>query len=143
MNIERKFLTFYRLSFRRKLFLLLLIPLSLYSTFMLSFFKKNAKFGEKEKKLEVNKFVNLTVVKDISYAIRVLSKYTPWENVCRHQAYQAMLLCRFYRIPYQIFVGFKKNNEGKIEGHAWTTVNGEIITGFCKVEEYVINAIYS
>jgi len=93
--------------------------------------------------LEVNKFVNLTVVKDISYAIRVLSKYTPWENVCRHQAYQAMLLCRFYRIPYQIFVGFKKNNEGKIEGHAWTTVNGEIITGFCKVEEYVISAIYS
>jgi hypothetical protein len=83
------------------------------------------------------------VVKDISYAIRVLSKYTPWENVCRHQAYQAMLLCRFYRIPYQIFVGFKKNNEGKIEGHAWTTVNGEIITGFCKVEEYVISAIYS
>jgi hypothetical protein len=143
MNIERKFLTFYRLSFRRKLFLLLLIPLSLYSTFMLIFFKKHAKFGEKEKKLEVNKFVNIAVVKDISYAIRVVSKFTPWENVCRHQAYQAMLLCRFYGIPYQIFVGFKKNNEGKIEGHAWTTVNGEIITGFCKVEEYVISAIYS
>ena len=85
----------------------------------------------------------MALVKDISFAINVMSKYTPWENVCRHQAYQAMLLCRFYRIPYQIFVGFKKSDEGKIEGHAWTMINGEIITGFCKVEEYTIQAIYS
>jgi Transglutaminase-like superfamily len=143
MNIERTFRTFYRLSFRRKLLLLSLIPLSLYSTFMLRFFKKKAKFGEKEKKLLDNTLINMTLVKDISFAIRVLSKYTPWENVCRHQAYQAKLLCRFYQIPYQIYVGFKKNNEGKIEGHAWTKVSGEIITGFCKVEEYTIQAVYS
>lgn len=141
MNIERKFRTFYRLSFRRKFFLLLLIPLSLYSEVMLSFFKKKAKFGEK--KLADSISINMALVKDISFAISVMSKYTPWENVCRHQAYQAMLLCRFYRIPYQIFVGFKKSDEGKIEGHAWTMVNGEIITGFCKVEEYTIQAIYS
>ena len=141
MNIERKFRTFYRLSFRRKFFLLLLIPLSLCSKVMLSFFKKKAKFGEK--KLADSISINMALVKDISFAINVMSKYTPWENVCRHQAYQAMLLCRFYRIPYQIFVGFKKSDEGKIEGHAWTMINGEIITGFCKVEEYTIQAIYS
>lgn len=143
MIVERKFRTFYRLSFRRKFFLLLLIPLSLYSNVMLSFFKKKAKFGEKEKKLADNKMITMSLVKDISFAIKIISKYTPWENVCRHQAYQAMLLCRFYQIPYQIFVGFKKSDEGKIEGHAWTTINGEIITGFCKVEEYTIQAIYS
>jgi hypothetical protein len=143
MNIERKFRTFYRLSFRRKFFLLLLIPLSLYSNIMLRFFKKKAKFGEKGKNLSDNKLIDTALVKDMSLAIRVMSEYTPWENVCRHQAYQAMLLCRFYKIPYQIFVGFKKSDEGKIEGHAWTMINGEIITGFCKVEEYTIQAIYS
>jgi hypothetical protein len=143
MNIERKFRTFYRLSFRQKFFLLLLIPLSLYSNIMLSFFRKKAKFGEKERKLADNKLIDIALVKDMSFAIRVMSQYTPWENVCRHQAYQAMLLCRFYQIPYQIFVGFKKSDEGKIEGHAWTTINGEIVTGFCKVEEYTIQAIYS
>jgi len=143
MNIERKFRIFYRLSFRRKFILLLLIPLSLYSNIMLSFFRKKAKFGEKEKKLADNKLIDMALVKDISFAINVMSKYTPWENVCRHQAYQAMLLCRFYQISYQIFVGFKKSDEGKIEGHAWTMINGEIITGFCKVEEYTIQAIYS
>lgn len=143
MNIERKFRTFYRLSFRRKFIFLLLFPISLYSNIMLSFFKKKAKFGEKEKKLADNKLIDMALVKDISLAIRVMSKYTLWENVCRHQAYQAMLLCRFYRIPYQIFVGFKKSDEGKIEGHAWTMINEEIVTGFCKVEEYTIQAIYS
>jgi hypothetical protein len=143
MIVERKFRTFYRLNFRRKFFLLLLIPLSLYSNIMLSLFKKKAKFGEKEKKFADNKMINMSLVKDISFAIKIISKYTPWENVCRHQAYQAMLLCRFYQIPYQIFVGFKRSDEGKIEGHAWTTINGEIITGFCKVQEYTIQAIYS
>jgi hypothetical protein len=143
MSIERKIFSFYRLGFRRKFFLLLLIPLSLYSNIMLSFFKKKAKFGEKEKKFADNKMINMSLVKDISFAIKIISKYTPWENVCRHQAYQAMLLCRFYQIPYQIFVGFKKSDEGKIEGHAWTTINGDIVTGFCKVEEYTIQAIYS
>lgn len=141
MVIERKFRTFCRLSFRRKVFLLLLIPLSLYSNIILNFFKKKAKFGEK--KLADNKSINMALVRDISFAISVMSKYTPWENVCRHQAYQAMLLCRFHQIPYQVFIGFKKSEEGKIKGHAWTMVNGEIITGFCKVEEYTIQAIYS
>lgn len=143
MSIEQKTLVFYHLSFRRKFFLFLLIPLSLYSNIMLRFFKKKAKFGEVGLKNIDNRPVNMDLIKDIGFAIRIISKYTPWENVCRHQAYQAMILCRLYQIPYQIFVGFKKSNEGKIEGHAWTTVNGEIITGFCKVEEYVVQAIYS
>jgi hypothetical protein len=143
MNVARKIRTFYRLSLRRKFFLLLLIPLSFYSNIMLHFFKKKAQFGSKKGRHVNHKPIDMTLVKDLSFAISVMSKYTPWENVCRHQAYQAMLLCGFYQIPYQIFVGFKKNDEGKIEGHAWTMINGDIVTGFCKVEEYTIQAIYS
>lgn len=143
MNIKQKILAFYHLSFRRKLFLFLLIPLSLHSNIMLRFFKKKAKFGKIETKNTGNKPVKMDLAKDIGFAIRVISKYTPWENVCRHQAYQAMLLCRYYQIPYQIFVGFKKNNEGKTEGHAWTVVGNQIITGFCKPEEYVVQNIFS
>ncbi len=143
MNIKQKILAFYHLSFRRKFFLFLLVPLSLYSNIMLKFFKEKAKFGKIGLKNVDNRPVNMYLIKDISFAIKIISKYTPWKNVCRHQAYQAMLFCRFYQIPYQIFVGFKKSNEGKIEGHAWTIVGNQIITGFCKPEEYVVQNIFS
>lgn len=143
MSIWRKIHAFGCMSFRKKLFLLILIPLSLFSNIMLRFFKKTAKFGKSGQKNKCNHSINMALIKDISFAIRVIGKYTPWENVCRHQAYQAMILCRFYQIPYQIFVGFKKGDEGKIEGHAWAVVNGEIITGLCKVEDYIVQNVFS
>lgn len=135
--------TFARLSFRRKLLLLVMLPISLYSFIMLLLFKKKAKFGEREKPLEKSDEVDMQLVSDISFAIRIMSKYTPWQNVCRHQAYQAKILCNFYKIPYTIYVGFKKNADGVIEGHAWTIVNEQFITGFCRVEEYVVHTSFS
>jgi lipoprotein signal peptidase len=143
MKVGLKIRRFIKLSIRQKVLLLTVLLFSLYSYILFCFFKHSAKFGRADKEFISHKTIDMTLVKDIGFAISVISKYTPWENVCRHQAYQAMLWCRFYQIPYQIFIGFKKNEEGKIEGHAWTMINGEIVTGFCKVEEYTIQAIYS
>lgn len=85
-----------------------------------------------------------TRVGDIAQAIQISSKYIPWKNVCRHQAYQAKLLCNFYKIPYRIFIGFKKDKEkNEIQAHAWTVAGGRIITGFCNPEEYTVQSIYS
>ncbi len=143
MKVGLKIKRFTKLSIRQKVLLFSVLLMSLYSYFLFRFFKHSAKFGYADKEFISHKTIDMILVKDISFAIRVMKNYTPWENVCRHQAYQAMLLCSFFHIPYQIFVGFKKSEEGKIEGHAWTTVNGEIITGYCIVEEYTIQAIYS
>ena len=85
----------------------------------------------------------LPVLHDIAFAIRTVSKYVPWENKCRHQAYQAKLLLTYFKIPYHIYVGFKANHEGTIEGHAWTMANGKMVTGFCNPDEYVVLAVYS
>lgn len=143
MKIRLRIKRFIGLSIRQKLLLITVVFLSLYSHLKFLFFNYSAKFGRINEPPKNHTSTDMSLVKDIRLAIKIISKYTPWENVCRHQAYQAMILCRFYQIPYQIFVGFKKNDEGKIEGHAWTIVNEEIITGFCKPEEYVVQAIYS
>jgi hypothetical protein len=143
MRKGQKIKRFLKLSVRQKLLLITMFFTSLYTYILFRFFKHSAKFGYANKEYVSPKTIDLTLVNDLSFAIRVMGKYTPWENVCRHQAYQALLLCRYYQIPYQVFIGFKKSNEGKIEGHAWTVVGNQIITGFCKPEEYVIQAIYS
>ncbi len=114
--------------------------LSFWTCLLLKFFKKQARFNCKQ---GVFKEADEDLLKDISWAIWVVNKYVPWESVCRHQAYQAKVLCQYYGIPYQIFVGFRKNEEsGKIEAHAWTIAKGIIITGFCNPEEYTVQTIY-
>lgn len=144
MKLLSKISAFFKLSLRRKFLLAVMVPLSLYTYFVFRFFKKNARFGEMNKPQQTrHDGIDMALVRDISLAIRVISKYTPWENVCRHQALQAKILCRFYRIPYIIYVGFKKNTSGEIEGHAWTIVNEQFVTGFCMVNEYTVQTIFS
>lgn len=140
--IKQKVQSFYDLSSRRKGLLLVTLGLSLYSFLLMRFFKEHASFGQKNtgKSQKTDKF---SIASDIRFVIRVVGQYVPFENVCRHHAYQAKLLCNFYGIPYQIFIGFRKNKNGKIEGHAWTVVQDEIITGFCDPTQYIIQAVYS
>jgi Transglutaminase-like superfamily len=137
----KKLRLFHRLGLRRKLLLILTLMLSFYSWIMMRFFKQYAHFGEQ--KSIVNRESNQSlIIADIRWAIFIVNKNVPWQSVCRHQAYQAMLLCKFYNIPCQIFVGFKKNESNKIDGHAWTMVGNEMITGFCNPDEYVVQAVY-
>jgi Transglutaminase-like superfamily len=138
----KKITLFYHIPFRRKYLLLLTVVLSVYTWLLMRFFREKATFGQINPENSM-KNVEDKLIWDIRFAIHVVNKYVPYENVCRHQAYQALLLCRYFDIPYQIYVGFKKSDEGKIEGHAWTIVQGEMITGFCNPEHYTVQAIYS
>jgi hypothetical protein len=130
---------FYHLSLRRKFLLVLTLVLSLYSWVMMRFFKQHSHF---KKSVATNNTNDAAIIQDIRWAIFIVNKNVFWQSACRHQAYQAMLLCKFYNIPYRIFVGFKKNDSGKIDGHAWTMIGHEMITGFCNPSEYVVQAVY-
>lgn len=132
---------FIGLDARKKLLFLTTVLLSLYTFVLMRYFRKRARFERKVMQFDTTP--DSSRVKDIRWAVSAVNKYVPWENVCRHQAYQAMMLCRWYRIPYRIFVGFRKNPEtGEVEGHAWTLVNGDFITGFCTPEEYTVQSVY-
>jgi hypothetical protein len=120
----------------------MVLCLSFGTFIMMKYLKKNTKFGQRNGVLK-NTTIDIFLLNDIRFAIEAVNKIVPWENVCRHQAFQAMLLCKLYKIPYQIFVGFKKNNDGKIEGHAWTVVDNQIITGFCDTNEYIVQSVFS
>lgn len=140
--------TFLRLSIHQKILVFRVLGLSVYTYFLFRFFNTRARFG-KEKNignkapLPVKNEQNQRV-KDISQAIKIVSKYIPWKNVCRHQAYQAMRLCQAYKIPCQAFVGFKKEMDKKeIQAHVWTIAGGKFVTGFCNPSEYIVQSIYN
>ncbi len=140
-NVGRKIRRFLRLSPRRKILLFSVFVLSFYTFLLMRFFRKRARFNKDQM---TSLHVNEELIRDICWAIFTVSRKAPWENVCRHQAYQAMVVCRYYRMPYEIFIGFRKNPDtGAMEGHAWTRVNDHFVTGFCNPEEYTVQSIFS
>ena len=138
----KKLRSFYRLPFRRKYLLAGTWWLAAYSFVLLTYFTRHALFGTRTTTPPPNVPAD-PLIADIRYAINRVARLVPWDNKCRHQAYQARLLCRFYGLPYQISVGFRKNEAGVIEAHAWTTVGQHMITGFCNPQDYVVQAVYA
>jgi len=138
-----KIKSFLRLSPSRKIIVVQVFWISIYTYSLFRFFNRRARFGEKiTATANINQLPHKKA-NDIGWAIQIVAKYISWKNVCRHQAYQAKLLCDIYKIPYMIFVGFKKvTRTNEIEAHAWTIAGGKIITGFCNPDEYIVQSIY-
>lgn len=138
----RKTRLFISMSFRRKYLIFFTSFISFYTFLLYRFYQRKASFGSVGHTLPPGE-TDKALISDIRFAIKLVNKYVPWENVCRHQAHQAKILCNFYHIPYQIFVGFKKNESGKTEGHAWSVAGGIMITGFCRPSDYMVHSVFS
>lgn len=138
---------FFTFSPRRQYLLVFTFVLAIFSWFSFRFFPSRTRFSSKKMLIfrdstELDqKFRSLCL--DIRWAILVVSHQVFFEQKCRHQAWQAKKICNWYGIPYTIFVGFKKNEEGQIEGHAWTEAGGIQISGLCDPQEYHLMNTYS
>lgn len=82
-------------------------------------------------------------VRDIAWAIRVVSKITPWTNVCRHQAWQGAVLMSKSGLAFNYFVGVKKGSTGSLDGHSWILSANRFVSGRCNVTEYTILARFA
>jgi hypothetical protein len=128
---------FLRLPLRRKLLLALAVLFSFVSYLLYRFFPRNAKVESKRSFRKMRP----RLLRDIAWAVRQTKDRMPWENVCRHQAYQVKLFCAVFGQPFEVYVGFKKSPEtGKVEGHTWTKANGHFLSGWCQEEEYTLQA---
>ena len=77
-------------------------------------------------------------VRDIAWAIRVVSKIIPWENVCRHHAWQGAVLMSQSGLAFNYFVGAKKGSTGGLDGHSWILSANRFVSGRCNVSEYTV-----
>lgn len=136
-------LSFVKLSPQRKKIFVQTFGFAIYTSLLFKFFKRRAKFAGNAT-VEIDQTQKVIKINDIAWAIHTVDKYLWWKNVCRHQAYQAKLLCNYYKIPCQIFVGIKKDNtKNEIQAHAWVVAAEKMIVGFCNPEDYVIQGVYT
>ncbi len=140
-KILRKYRSFVKISPQREKLFLMVIVLSLYRKYLFMI-KSPSAYVEKISKIpfaqEKPTPEQLLLAVDISYAIKLYSKYIPWENACRHHSWQAAWLLRHHGIPFKFYIGMRKNTNCDIEGHSWIKVDEFFVCGECNTAEYQI-----
>ncbi len=132
----KKFLIFLKFPFKRKLILFQSILFSYLIYFIYRFWPNLPKLKIDSTYRPGN--FNPLLTYWIRNSIQISKKYHLFDLKCRHDAILAKWLLKKYRQPVQIYVGFKKNEQNKINGHAWVKSNQYFITGDCNQEEFVI-----
>ena len=84
--------------------------------------------------------VNKQAAARVKLAVTRVDRYMPWGTECYTQALTAKLMLGKRKVSTLLVVGFRKDEAGEIQGHAWLKIGPYYITGFRHdIDTYVIN----
>ena len=145
MSPFRKLNTFWKLSHRTKILFFKAVFISAFVKFALVFlpFRVVLKWLGRinsESDLIINQEFE-DIRNDIKRALALCERYTFWKTECYTLALTGKLLLKNYRIPSTLYIGFRKSEIGKYEGHAWlrsydTVIAGEVISYQFEVQSF-------
>jgi hypothetical protein len=82
----------------------------------------------------------LLMISRVQLAVARVDRYVPWNTECYTQALTAKYLLKRRGISTLLTIGFKKDESGQVQGHAWLTINEWLVTGMCHdLNSYVVN----
>lgn len=71
----------------------------------------------------------IETARKIGWAVRTMSRYTPWESKCLVQSLAARDMLMAEGISSSILIGVDKVSRGQLEAHAWLECGPLIVTG--------------
>ena len=82
----------------------------------------------------------LILISRVQLAVARVHRYVPWNTECYTQALTAKYLLQKRGIPSLLTIGFKKDQNGEVQGHAWLTINEWVVTGMRHdLNSYIVN----
>lgn len=80
---------------------------------------------------------------DISRAIRLAARYTPWDSNCFPQAIAARVLLALYGVPYALYFGLAREpGSTGMKAHAWVGAGRVRVTGGESFRHYTVVGTY-
>lgn len=76
-----------------------------------------------------NNSINKDLLKKVSGAIHIMSKYTFWDSQCLVRAIAGMKMLERRQIESTLYLGTAKDDLGKLTAHAWLRSGAYYITG--------------
>ncbi|NHM29248.1 lasso peptide biosynthesis B2 protein [Neobacillus terrae] len=80
---------------------------------------------------------NIRIVKQISHAIHIMSKYTFWESKCLVKAIAAMKMLERRQLDSTLYLGTAKDENGEMIAHAWLRSGPLYLTGAEEMKKFV------
>lgn len=81
-------------------------------------------------------------IRDISRAVELASRYTPWRSTCLVQASAAMTLLGRRKLDCTLYLGTAKNAAGQLAAHAWVRSGPLYVTGEREMEAFTVVGIF-
>jgi len=78
------------------------------------------------------------VIRQISHAVHLMSRYTFWESECLVKAVAAMCMLHRRQIDSTIYLGIARARRGNLAAHAWLRCGSMIITGGEVMNQYTV-----
>lgn len=76
---------------------------------------------------------------EISRALRLAARYTPWNSNCFPQAVAARCLLGLYRIPYALYFGLQRDPQStQMKAHTWVVAGKVYVTGGVSFDQFTI-----
>jgi hypothetical protein len=91
-------------------------------------YKKYIGAYKKETLLEID-LEDYKVIRKISWAIKLVSKCTPWESKCLVQALTAQKMLKRRKIGSTLYLGVNKDENNNMKAHSWLRSGQFIVTG--------------
>src|ERR1700742_1491373 len=62
---------------------------------------------------------NISLVKKISFAIKLCDRYAPWPTECYTRSLTAKIMLKRRHLQSTLYFGLCKDEQNKLKGHAW------------------------
>lgn len=83
------------------------------------------------------------VVPQVTWAIRVVSRRTPWQSNCLAQALAGLIMLRRRGIVSTLYLGVLKDKQSQLAAHAWLRSSEMTVTGGNQLDQYTVVAWFS
>ncbi|MDF0727752.1 lasso peptide biosynthesis B2 protein [Cytobacillus sp. S13-E01] len=83
------------------------------------------------------------IIKSVSQAIDIMSRYTYWESKCLVKAIAAMKMLERRDIESTLYLGIAKDESGKLIAHAWLRSGSYYISGSEGMERFTVVGIFA
>lgn len=139
-KIARKFITALKMPLYKKVWFIILYPISgigRFASLVLSLKKVFWYLGYTHSNIQLcipASEDQLILAYKISKTATLVSRYVPWESKCLIDAIMVKTLLKYYKIPYVIHIGIKKcdpekNDDKPFLAHAWVKVGDNVVVG--------------
>ena len=79
----------------------------------------------------------------VSWAVQTAGRHTPWESKCLAQAVAAKVMLKRRAVSSTLYLGLAKDEEQKLEAHAWLRYGRMILTGGPHHERFTVVATFA